>query len=126
LSAQSNPADQVWDQLLDAFTPAQKDGFKQLNYMIGWLNKGTSPNPWLQTLLGGSSYLIVGVCDNDCVDVDLALVDESNVVIASDTAPDDLPVIRFTPSTTANYWVKPTMHDCRVEHCGYGIGVFVK
>jgi hypothetical protein len=68
----------------------------------------------------------VGVCDNDCADVDLVLEDDNGVVIASDTASDDNPVIRFTPSTTDYYWVQVTMPDCRVEPCGYGIGVFVK
>lgn len=127
LSAQSNTADQVWGQLQSWRATAAKDGFKQFNYIVAWLNKGTSPSiNWPLDLPAGSSYLIVGVCDNDCADVDLALEDKDRAVIASDTAPDDMPVIRFTPSTATVYWIRVTMPDCRVEPCGYGIGVFVK
>jgi hypothetical protein len=127
LSAQSPSANQVWDQLQTWFMTADNDGFTQYQYMVGWLNKGGSGYGFSGNLSAGSSYLIVGVCDNDCADVDLTLEDKDDVVIARDTAADDLPVIRFTPSTTANYWVKVTMPDCRsVDTCGFGIGIFVK
>lgn len=127
LSAQSPSANQVWDQLQSAFTTADNDGFKQYDYSVGWLNKGGSGYSFSGNLSAGSSYLIVGVCDNLCADVDLTLIDTNDVVIASDTAANDTPVIRFTPSTTANYFVKVTMPDCHsVDTCGFGTGIFVK
>ena len=43
-----------------------------------------------------------------------------------DTGLDDMPMIRFTPSTTAVYWIEPTMHACSREPCGYGIAIFRK
>ncbi|HYO47569.1 MAG TPA: hypothetical protein VEY33_12865 [Gemmatimonadota bacterium] len=125
-SAQSPSADQVWDQLQSLGTAARNDGFKQLYYMVGWLSQGESAYNLAPFLSAGSSYLIVGVCDNDCSDVDLALRDGNAVEVASDTAADDTPLIRFTPSTTGTYVITPRMPDCRVEPCGYGIGVFVK
>jgi hypothetical protein len=70
--------------------------------------------------------LIVGVCDNDCSDVDLALEDEEGVAVVSDTGSGDMPMIRFTPSATAVYWIDPTMHACSTEPCAYGIAVFRK
>lgn len=126
LSAQSS-TDQVWFQLQQQYTTAQKSGFLQFNYILGWLNGGSSPTVnWPLTLFAGRPFLIVGVCDNDCSDVDLVLENQEGVELASDRAADDLPLIRFTPSTTTTYWLKPIMHTCGVDHCGYGIGVFVQ
>ena len=118
---------QVWSQLQNQFTTANKDGFKQHTYIFQWLGMGMEPLlNWPFHLSAGSSYLIVGVCDNSCTDVDLAVEDKDRVVLASDTAADDLPIVRFTPSTTDTYYIRPTMHKCSVDPCGYGIGVFVK
>ncbi|HYO46448.1 MAG TPA: hypothetical protein VEY33_07145 [Gemmatimonadota bacterium] len=139
LKAQAQSStDRVWDQLQDAFTTAHEEGFKQYNYMIGYLDSGVSPVlNWPLSLAAGSSYLIVGVCDKDCWQINLALVDANDVVVAGDTAdkrrnsdndyaPPDDPMIRFTASTTAAYSLKPFMFACNVNPCGYGIGVFVK
>lgn len=127
LSAQSSSVEQVWNQLQNQFTTVHKTGYKQLNYLIGWLNNGDSPaTNWPVDLTAGTSVMIIGVCDNDCTDVDLVLEDRDRVVLASDTAADDLPLLRFTPDSTATYWIKPTMHACQVNPCGYGIGVFVQ
>jgi hypothetical protein len=120
-------ADQVWSQLQVQFTTAQKSGFKQFNYIFGWLDDGGSPAAnWPLTLFAGRRFMIVGVCDNDCTDVDLELEDKDRVVLASDTAADDLPTIHFTPSETTTYWVKPIMHECTANPCGYGIAVFIE
>lgn len=130
LSAQSTSADQVWDQLQSrAYTTAESEGFALVNYMVGWLMKGASEDSdsnWPRTLDAGYSYLIVGVCDNDCPDVDLSLEDEAGVAVASDTGSGDMPLIRFAPSKTALYWIDPTMHACSREPCAYGIAIFRK
>jgi hypothetical protein len=126
LIAQSS-TDQVWFQLQQQFTTAQKSGFLQFNYILGWLGGGMAPTVnWPVRLFGGRPFLIVGVCDNECTDVDLVLENQEGIELASDRASDDLPVIRITPDTTATYWLKPIMHACQVDHCGYGIGVFVQ
>jgi hypothetical protein len=129
-SAQNTSANQVWDQLQNrAYTTAANESFVLVNYVVGWLNQGESEggdSNWPRTLDAGFSYLIVGVCDNDCSDVDLGLEDQDGVAIATDTGTDDMPMIRFTPSTTALYWIEPTMHTCSREPCGYGIAVFRK
>jgi hypothetical protein len=129
-SAQNTSANQVWDQLQKrAYTTASNEGFVLVNYVVGWLNQGDSEggdSNWSRTLDAGFSYLIVGVCDNDCSDVDLALEDEEGVAVVSDTGSGDMPMIRFTPSATAVYWIDPTMHACSTEPCAYGIAVFRK
>jgi hypothetical protein len=130
LSAQSASADQVWDQLQNrAYAEAASEGFALINYMVGWLMKGASEDGgfnWPRRFDAGYSYLIVGVCDLDCPDVDLNLEDQEGVAVASDTGSGDMPMIRFTPSKTAMYWIDPTMHACSTEPCAYGIAVFRK
>ena len=119
--------DQVWTQLQSAYTVAAEDGYKQLNYIIGWLNNGSEPDlNWPLSLVAGSHYLLAGACDNDCTDFDLTIEDGDRAVLASDTEVDDIPMVSFTPSANATYWVKPTMATCSVEPCGYGIAVFVQ
>jgi hypothetical protein len=126
LRAQSS-TDQVWSQLVSQSATATNEGFKRLNYMIGYMNNGTVTNVnWPVDMEKGRSYLIVGVCDNDCTDVDLILQDTDRAEVASDVLADDIPVIRFTPSTAATYWIETTMVVCSVEPCGYGIAVFVQ
>jgi hypothetical protein len=130
LSAQNTSANQVWDQLQKrAYTTAENEGFVLVNYVVGWLNKGQSEGSdsnWPRTMDAGFSYLIVGVCDNDCPDIDLALEDQEGVAVATDTGLDDMPMIRFTPGKTALYWIEPTMHACSREPCAYGIAIFRK
>jgi hypothetical protein len=126
LRAQTS-TDQVWNQLVSQSSIAQNDGYKRLNYMLGYMNTGTVTNVnWPVDMEKGRSYLIVGVCDNDCTDVDLVLQDTNRAEVASDVLDDDIPVIDFTPSTAATYWIETSMVACSVEPCGYGIAVFVR
>ena len=91
--------DQVWTQLQSAYTVAAEDGYKQLNYIIGWLNNGSEPDlNWPLSLVAGSHYLLAGACDNDCTDFDLTIEDGDRAVLASDTEVDDIPMVSFTPS----------------------------
>ena len=130
LSAQSTSADQVWNELQKrAYPTAENEGFALVNYVVGWLNQGASEDSdsnWDRPFDAGYSYLIVAVCDHDCPDVDLSLEDQEGVAVATDTGLDDMPMIRFTPSKTALYWIDPTMHACSREPCAYGIAIFRK
>ncbi len=49
-------------------------------------------------LRAGTSYGIVGVCDRDCRDLDIALYDSYGNLIASDLQNDDIPFIRINPN----------------------------
>ena len=126
LRAQTS-TDQVWSQLSSQSATAVNDGYKRLNYMIGYMNTGTTTNlNWPVDMEGGRSYLIVGVCDNDCTDVDLVLEGRDRTEVASDVLADDIPVIRFAPKSSAVYFLRTSMVICSVEPCGYGIAVFVQ
>jgi hypothetical protein len=126
-SSIAQSTDQVWSQLTNQSTRAANEGYARFNYIIGYLDHDSEPvNNWPVYLSAGSSYRIVGVCDNDCTDVDLSLEDSNRAVMASDVLNDDLPIVNFAPSTSATYWIRPTMAACNVNPCGYGIVVLVR
>ncbi len=72
----------------------------------------------------GKSYGIVGVCDRDCRDLDIALYDSRGNLIASDLQDDDIPAMSITPSRSGTYRIRVDMASCNTNICYYGIGVF--
>jgi hypothetical protein len=76
------------------------------------------------TLQAGASYLITGVCDQDCSDIDMRVYDAKRVLVASDEEEDDVPVIQVSPKQTGEYRIEVEMYDCSAEPCYYGIGFF--
>ncbi|MGI2903575.1 hypothetical protein [Tolypothrix sp. VBCCA 56010] len=75
-------------------------------------------------LRAGTSYGIVGVCDSDCRDLDIALYDSRGNLITSDLQDDDIPAITINPSRSGTYRVRVDMANCNTNACYYGIGVF--
>jgi hypothetical protein len=75
-------------------------------------------------LRGGVSYALVGVCDEDCSDIDLRLYDEDGNLVTSDTQSDSVPYMTVTPRWSAKFRVKVTMIQCSSSPCYYGVGIF--
>jgi hypothetical protein len=75
-------------------------------------------------LTGGTSYSMIGVCDNDCSDLDLRLFDPAGREVASDVLSDDTPVVSVTPRRSGTYTVRAIMTACSSEPCRYGIGIY--
>ena len=78
------------------------------------------------TLHAGTTYTLVGVCDNDCKDLDLVLYDADGDQVDSDVQADDVPIVQVTPSETMRYRVKVIMATCNTNPCWYGIGAYGK
>lgn len=90
---------------------------------IGSLPDGESSLHRIQ-LQGGHTYALIGVCDNDCTDLDMRLYDRDGDEVDSDVQNDDTPVVSVTPSRTATYTVRAIMANCNAAPCRYGIGVY--
>jgi hypothetical protein len=75
-------------------------------------------------LRSGQRYKILGVCDQDCRDIDLTLYDGNGNVVASDLATDDKPELTVTPSRGGEYRVKVSMANCTADPCRYGVGIW--
>lgn len=72
-------------------------------------------------LQGGSRYVFVGVCDADCNNIDLELLDASNgAVVGSDLLDDDFPVVTFAPSQSGRYFVRLILRSCTQAPCYIG------
>ena len=72
-SAQSY-ANTVWDQLKRGYESNQGQGFTSRNYIMGRMNDDAS-DTWSFALTAGMTYKFWGVCDGDCSDLDIALLD---------------------------------------------------
>jgi len=72
----------------------------------------------------GVAYTAVGVCDADCTDVDLELLDGvTGQVLASDLLPDDYPVVNFTPPAAGRIFVRVILKNCAQSPCYVGARV---
>jgi hypothetical protein len=117
---------QIRDQLIQGAIALGLGGYSLTHDpFVDVLTRGNSDYITLN-LRAGTSYGIVGVCDDDCRDLDLVLSDSRGNRVAADLDDDDNPVISIRPSRSGTYRVRVDMTSCRTNGCYYGIGVFGK
>jgi type II secretory pathway pseudopilin PulG len=75
------------------------------------------------TLVAGVNYMVAGVCDNDCPDMDIKLFDSSGNEVAADTATDSVPIVRHVPNKGGTYRVRAIMYNCTANPCWAGLSV---
>ncbi|EDZ95223.1 hypothetical protein AmaxDRAFT_2136 [Limnospira maxima CS-328] len=116
---------QVRQQLMQAGVALGISGSYQLSHEPYLGDIGHNQKDYLYlNLNSGSSYILVGVCDEDCRDIDLSLYDENNNLIDSDTALDDYPMVEVDPKWSGRFKVEVTMANCNASTCYYGVGGF--
>ena len=117
---------QVRDQLTRAGTFLSDKGF-QMTHEVKTGSLRDDANEYFSLELdAGKSYAVVGVCDEDCTDIDLQLFSPEGQQVDSDMQTDDVPVVDVQPTVTARYRVKVSMATCSTSPCFYGVGVFGK
>ena len=98
--------------------------------MINEVYQGTLGNQESEmltiTLQADRAYAFLGVCDQDCHDLDLRLYDSDGDEVDADVSNDDWPVVKVSPSRAGEYRVKVIMASCSSSPCYYGVGVFKK
>lgn len=115
---------QVGDQMNRAGRILEAKGFsRNQEIRTGSLREGEG-NEVTLTLNAGKTYALIGVCDNDCVDLDLHLYDASDNEVGSDTQTHDAPIVRVTPRETGTYRLKIVMTACKTSPCYFGVGVY--
>ncbi|HEV8381415.1 MAG TPA: hypothetical protein VGQ29_07515 [Gemmatimonadales bacterium] len=75
------------------------------------------------TLVQGTSYQVIAVCDDDCSRLQLTLLTASGGEIAKERNSESLPTLRFTPQTTMAYGIRVVMEACRWNPCWYAVAV---
>ncbi|MFC1660149.1 hypothetical protein ACFL3S_01610 [Gemmatimonadota bacterium] len=78
------------------------------------------------TLEAGVEYQIVGVCDDDCSDLDLALFDPWEGEMAADRFADATPILSVSTERPAVFRVGVTMVECQANPCEFQVGFFGK
>lgn len=69
----------------------------------------------------GLDFAVIGECDGDCYDLDLALFDSDGNEIASDFMFDEFPLIEASPIHNAVYRLRVSMAACHVSSCRYAV-----
>ena len=93
--------------------------------IVGVLEVGDEVGLELE-LASGVEYMIMGVCDADCDDLDLTLTNPEGNEVTSDALDDAYPVLLFTAPAGGAHILWVTMYDCSVSPCSFGYKVFRK
>ena len=88
----------------------------------GALNTGETAS-FLVSLTAGLPAVLAGVCDDDCVQLDLSLIANGYETDAS-RGGGNAPIVRVAPAAPTTYRVTVRMAECRVNPCWFGIGLF--
>lgn len=73
--------------------------------------------------LDAGRYLGVAACDNDCLDLDMAVADGTGEV-DSDVLIDAHPIVEFEVTDRNRYTFEVRMVDCSTARCGYGLRLY--
>jgi hypothetical protein len=120
-----NYQQQVLDRLAQVQQAFAGQGFQQIGQpFAGQLPQGQYLNLPQITLEVGGDYRIVGVCDNDCGDLDLFLYDQNNVLVSQDNLTDAMPIVSVAPQWTGPFTVQAVMHNCTVAPCYYAVVLY--
>lgn len=94
-------------------------------FVVGLLEEGGLVGLEVK-LQSGRQYAIVGFCDQDCGDLDLALATTDGELLFQDEAEDDYPVLEFVAPRGERFVVITRMYECVTDGCGFAYQVFRK
>lgn len=117
--------DQVIAQLEAATETLREAGYEALVWEGSALEPSTAEE-FTVTLAAGSTYVIVGVCDSDCSDLDISLLDGDGDLVVQDTETDDAPVIEFTVTRGGEFTLNVNMFECSAGICYYGLALLAE
>ena len=115
---------QVLEYALDGSELLQAEGYSPLEdtFSYGELSEGEVET--LRRSLQVGQYVATGVCDNDCVDLDLAVLDYNGNLVGVDVEDDSFPFATFDVTRLGTYEVHTEMVSCVAQFCGYAIQLF--
>ena len=122
--AQDEFEQQVRAQLDAVSESIRNDGYRLVHELyMGQLDEDGEESVTFD-LGRGQTYMIMGVCDADCSDLDLVLYDGDGDEVDSDLELDDVPIVSVSVDRADSYRVDVTMAACSAEPCRFGIGVY--
>lgn len=126
-AAQTNSYRQQLDQQLQK----SRELFQQQGYSVaagpftGALPAGGKERFTLP-VQSGVSYKLLGICDNDCTDVDLRVFNLNGQNIGEDVTDDDVPLVELQPTGTGTVQIEAQVVACSSEPCYHAIEVYWK
>lgn len=110
--------------------------FRRMNEMETWLRLDTPTHfSWLsktpqgttaRTVLaveGGQRYTLVAVCDEDCTDMDLRVLD-GGYLLAEEVSTDAYATVALAPARNGQLTVEVVMDTCAQSPCHFVVGVY--
>lgn len=90
-----------------------------------WLHKTAQGTTARTTLAveGGQRYTLVAVCDDDCTDMDLRVLD-GRYLLAEDVSTDAHATVALTPARGGQLTVEVVMAACAQSPCHFAVGVY--
>lgn len=123
-AAQGTYQQQIRNQLANHSSNVRQQGYNaDRDPIYGSLNDDASESMRIN-LNGGVRYVIIGVCDNDCSDVDLRLWGPDGGVLDDDMATDDYPTLQFVAPVSGQYRLAVMMATCNTNPCYWGVQVY--
>ncbi|MDJ0515762.1 MAG: hypothetical protein QNJ74_05650 [Trichodesmium sp. MO_231.B1] len=117
--------EQVICKLKDTVEAQEKAGKKLVFWPLIGKVKERVEVPFTAKLSSDVSYTILGVCDDNCTDLNLTLKNQEGNKIANDEKEDGIPVISFTPTENSDYRITARPDKCVTEKCEFGMVLFV-
>lgn len=115
----------VGQNLAQAERRLHEAGYAESESRQGVLNTDESAS-FTVRLERGVSYVLAGVCDPDCLELQLALFAPNGYEIDAARSAGNAPILRIHPREPAAYRVQVVMSRCTTNPCRYGVGVFRK
>jgi len=76
------------------------------------------------TLAGGGSYVLLGVCDDDCGEIELQLFAANGYEIDASKGAGAAPIVHVTPPERTSYRLTIRMTGCGMNPCWYGVSMY--
>ncbi|HEX5007170.1 MAG TPA: hypothetical protein VFV70_08665 [Hyphomonadaceae bacterium] len=122
----STSTSQNWRDTLATKAASYARGYTQVgNPADSKLNDDAAATHTIQTP-GYSEYLVIGVCDADCTDLDFRVLNSGGTELAKDIEDDDYPVVKFRSDEVSSVTLKVSMVACSANPCGYRYAVYKK
>ncbi len=89
---------------------------------MGVLNGKATENRTVD-LQAGVRYSVIGVCDENCPDIDMRIWGPSGAKLAEDVQQNNTPILEFTAPAAGHYRLTVEMVTCSANPCAWGVQV---
>lgn len=118
-AAQNAYADQVQGYLDEFEARVLDQGYTLEGEAVGWMMDGAEGGTIVD--LPAGSYVVLGACDDDCSDIDLAVARvDDQADLGADREMDSFPIVEFTLAERGSVLIGITMPECDTARCYAG------